>query len=185
MPASFEQVPAPDGEELVVAHAPTDRDVKGTAHVIAAVEALRAGGSEHPSRPHRARDPRRGAGPARRSRSRRRPARAGLVRRGGRRSDGPGPSGARVHPRGRGGGQPVWLEAPDRTNDVRDAGGGPPWSRCRPGRAARSRRRRTAVRGGGARSAPDRPHRAGRSGPDPGEAATPASERALSARAPR
>jgi hypothetical protein len=32
------------GEEVVVAHAPTDRDVKGTSHVVAAVEALRAEG---------------------------------------------------------------------------------------------------------------------------------------------
>jgi hypothetical protein len=31
----------PERDELVVAHAPTDREVKGTAHVVAAVEALR------------------------------------------------------------------------------------------------------------------------------------------------
>jgi glycosyltransferase involved in cell wall biosynthesis len=37
-------VAAPDAEELVVAHAPTDRLVKGTAHVISAVEALRQEG---------------------------------------------------------------------------------------------------------------------------------------------
>jgi hypothetical protein len=40
-PRELRQVPPPDGDELVVAHAPTDRDVKGTGHVIAAVEALR------------------------------------------------------------------------------------------------------------------------------------------------
>ncbi len=33
--------PLPEGEELVVVHAPTDRDVKGTRHVIEAVGALR------------------------------------------------------------------------------------------------------------------------------------------------
>jgi glycosyltransferase involved in cell wall biosynthesis len=43
-PREVEPVPAPEGEELVVAHAPTDRDVKGTAHVIEAVEALRQEG---------------------------------------------------------------------------------------------------------------------------------------------
>lgn len=37
-------VPLPEGEQLVVAHAPTDRDVKGTRHVIEAVDALRAEG---------------------------------------------------------------------------------------------------------------------------------------------
>lgn len=36
--------PPPAGEELVVLHAPTDREVKGTEHVIAAVERLRARG---------------------------------------------------------------------------------------------------------------------------------------------
>ena len=37
--------PDPAGTgELVIAHAPTDRDVKGTAHVVRAVEALRAEG---------------------------------------------------------------------------------------------------------------------------------------------
>jgi acetyl esterase/lipase len=36
--------PPPEGPELVVAHAPTDRDVKGTGHVIEAVEQLRAEG---------------------------------------------------------------------------------------------------------------------------------------------
>jgi glycosyltransferase involved in cell wall biosynthesis len=40
-PMELEPVPAPEGEELVVAHAPTDRDVKGTAYVVEAVEALR------------------------------------------------------------------------------------------------------------------------------------------------
>jgi glycosyltransferase involved in cell wall biosynthesis len=34
----------PDGEQVVVAHAPTDREVKGTAHVIAAVEQLQREG---------------------------------------------------------------------------------------------------------------------------------------------
>lgn len=36
--------PLPERDELVVAHAPTNREVKGTAHVIAAVDALRAEG---------------------------------------------------------------------------------------------------------------------------------------------
>jgi glycosyltransferase involved in cell wall biosynthesis len=36
--------PPPRRDELVVAHAPTDRDVKGTAHVLAAVEQLRSEG---------------------------------------------------------------------------------------------------------------------------------------------
>jgi glycosyltransferase involved in cell wall biosynthesis len=36
--------PAAQREELVVVHAPTNREVKGTAHVIAAVDALRAEG---------------------------------------------------------------------------------------------------------------------------------------------
>jgi len=40
----YEPLPLPDGEELVVAHAPTNREVKGTSHVIAAVEALRSEG---------------------------------------------------------------------------------------------------------------------------------------------
>ena len=36
--------PVPEREELVVAHGPTNREVKGTEHVIAAVDALRAEG---------------------------------------------------------------------------------------------------------------------------------------------
>lgn len=38
--------PAPflDRDEVIVAHAPTDRDVKGTSHVVAAVNALRSEG---------------------------------------------------------------------------------------------------------------------------------------------
>lgn len=36
--------PLPEGKQFVVAHAPTDRDVKGTRHVIEAVDALRAQG---------------------------------------------------------------------------------------------------------------------------------------------
>ncbi len=43
-PAGIETVPPPDGDELVVLHAPTDRVVKGTAHVIAAVDELRRRG---------------------------------------------------------------------------------------------------------------------------------------------
>jgi hypothetical protein len=38
---TFQPRPLPDREELVVAHAPTDRQVKGTSHVIEAVDALR------------------------------------------------------------------------------------------------------------------------------------------------
>jgi glycosyltransferase involved in cell wall biosynthesis len=40
-PRVTQVVAPPDGDELVVAHAPTDRDVKGTAHVVTAVAALR------------------------------------------------------------------------------------------------------------------------------------------------
>jgi glycosyltransferase involved in cell wall biosynthesis len=36
--------PLPNGSTLVVAHAPTDRDIKGTDHVLAAVDALRSEG---------------------------------------------------------------------------------------------------------------------------------------------
>jgi glycosyltransferase involved in cell wall biosynthesis len=43
-PRSFRFAPAGPRETMVVAHAPTDRDVKGTRHVIEAVEALREGG---------------------------------------------------------------------------------------------------------------------------------------------
>ena len=162
------QVPAPDGDELVVAHAPTDRDVKGTAHVISAVEALRQEGVsvrldliEHVTHDE----------------ALSRLAAADLV------VDQLvlgwyGAVAVEAMALGRpvlayiredeAEDNPVWLEAPDRPHDRRDAGGGSPASRRRPGRAARSRRRRTAVRGGGARSAPDRPHRAGRPCPDPG-----------------
>ncbi len=42
--ASIEPRPLPDGETVVVAHAPTNPRVKGTPHVVAAVEALRAEG---------------------------------------------------------------------------------------------------------------------------------------------
>jgi glycosyltransferase involved in cell wall biosynthesis len=42
--AAIEPVPLPDGDEVIVVHAPTDRDVKGTSHAVAAVEALRAEG---------------------------------------------------------------------------------------------------------------------------------------------
>jgi glycosyltransferase involved in cell wall biosynthesis len=41
----FALKPLPAGEEIVVAHAPTDRDVKGTRHLVEAIEALRAEGS--------------------------------------------------------------------------------------------------------------------------------------------
>jgi glycosyltransferase involved in cell wall biosynthesis len=40
----IEPVPAPDRDEVVVAHLPTDRDVKGTAFVVTAVEELRRDG---------------------------------------------------------------------------------------------------------------------------------------------
>ena len=40
----LEVAPPPAEEELVVLHAPTDRDVKGTRHVVEAVERLRAEG---------------------------------------------------------------------------------------------------------------------------------------------
>jgi len=40
-PAAIRQEPLPQREELVVAHAPTDRVIKGTQHVIEAVDALR------------------------------------------------------------------------------------------------------------------------------------------------
>ena len=43
-PAAVDTVPPPDRDELVVLHAPTNREVKGTAHVIAAVEELRGRG---------------------------------------------------------------------------------------------------------------------------------------------
>jgi glycosyltransferase involved in cell wall biosynthesis len=44
-PMEFVPEPLPEGDEIVVAHAPTDRDVKGTRHVIEAIEALRAEGA--------------------------------------------------------------------------------------------------------------------------------------------
>lgn len=43
-PRRIPPVPPPDGSEIVVLHAPTNREVKGTADVIAAVERLRAEG---------------------------------------------------------------------------------------------------------------------------------------------
>ena len=43
-PGAINTVPPPDADELVVLHAPTDRVVKGTAHVIGAVEELRRRG---------------------------------------------------------------------------------------------------------------------------------------------
>ena len=44
-PKEFTPEAPPAGDEIVVAHAPTDRDVKGTRHLVEAVEALRAEGS--------------------------------------------------------------------------------------------------------------------------------------------
>jgi len=44
-PKEFASEPLPRGDEIVVAHAPTDRDVKGTRHVVEAIEALRAEGT--------------------------------------------------------------------------------------------------------------------------------------------
>ena len=41
---AVEPAPPPGGDEVVIVHAPTDRDVKGTSHVIAAVDALRGDG---------------------------------------------------------------------------------------------------------------------------------------------
>jgi hypothetical protein len=41
---AIEAAPLPDGQETVVAHAPTDRDVKGTTYVTAAIAGLRAEG---------------------------------------------------------------------------------------------------------------------------------------------
>jgi glycosyltransferase involved in cell wall biosynthesis len=43
-PRKIEPLPPPNHDELVILHAPTDREVKGTSHVISAVEALRAHG---------------------------------------------------------------------------------------------------------------------------------------------
>ena len=42
--ARVEPAPAPERDEVVIAHLPTDREVKGTDHVVAAVERLRAEG---------------------------------------------------------------------------------------------------------------------------------------------
>ena len=44
-PMEFVPEPLPEGDEIVVAHAPTDRDVKGTRYVVEAIEALRAEGA--------------------------------------------------------------------------------------------------------------------------------------------
>jgi glycosyltransferase involved in cell wall biosynthesis len=44
-PKEFAPEPPAEGDEIVVAHAPTDRDVKGTRHVVEAIEALRAEGA--------------------------------------------------------------------------------------------------------------------------------------------
>ena len=44
-PKDFAPEALPAGDEIVVAHAPTDRDVKGTRHLVDAIEALRAEGS--------------------------------------------------------------------------------------------------------------------------------------------
>jgi len=41
-PRKVEPTPDPGGDEIVVLHAPTDVDVKGTRHVVEAVETLRA-----------------------------------------------------------------------------------------------------------------------------------------------
>jgi hypothetical protein len=43
-PREVTPLPVPERDELVVAHGPTNREVKGTAHVIAAVDALRGEG---------------------------------------------------------------------------------------------------------------------------------------------
>lgn len=43
-PRKLAEAPAPDGDELVVAHAPTDRAIKGTDHVLRAVDAVRERG---------------------------------------------------------------------------------------------------------------------------------------------
>jgi len=43
-PGELAATPVPERDELVVAHGPTNREVKGTAHVIAAIDALRAEG---------------------------------------------------------------------------------------------------------------------------------------------
>lgn len=43
-PQAIQPTPLPARDELVVAHGPTNREVKGTEHVIAAVDALRAEG---------------------------------------------------------------------------------------------------------------------------------------------
>jgi glycosyltransferase involved in cell wall biosynthesis len=44
-PSALRPEPPPEREQLVVAHAPTDRVIKGTQHVIEAVDALRAEGA--------------------------------------------------------------------------------------------------------------------------------------------
>ena len=44
-PRAVEPAPWTDREELVVVHAPTDRSIKGTRHVVDAVERLRAEGA--------------------------------------------------------------------------------------------------------------------------------------------
>ena len=43
-PRRFEVSPPPDGDEVVVVHAPSDRGIKGTERVIEVVDALRAEG---------------------------------------------------------------------------------------------------------------------------------------------
>jgi hypothetical protein len=42
--AAIDPAPPPQRADVMIAHAPTDRDVKGTSHVIAAVDALKAEG---------------------------------------------------------------------------------------------------------------------------------------------
>jgi glycosyltransferase involved in cell wall biosynthesis len=44
-PAEFAPEPLPEDDEIVVAHAPTDRHVKGTRHLLEAIDALRAEGA--------------------------------------------------------------------------------------------------------------------------------------------
>jgi glycosyltransferase involved in cell wall biosynthesis len=44
-PSALRPQPLPERDEFVVAHAPTNREIKGTSYVIGAVEALRAAGT--------------------------------------------------------------------------------------------------------------------------------------------
>ena len=150
-PAGIEPRPPNDPSAApVVAHAPTNRDAKGTRFVLAALERLREEGVAFELRLIEGVGNREARELLSTSDLRRGPAARGLVRRRGERGDGARPRSRRLHPAGGPGaraGRATQAAARDLRHARHDRAGAARVADVAPSGAARGRRARTRVRG--------------------------------------